>query len=175
MAIYRYVADADQFDCISVAREHRRLFDRFCDGQLLTDWWAPIPVDVDASRDGPGDFPSLYCHAPVFSERAWDALTPFVAHTAEALPLIYPGDRKYFVINVLDMVDGLDHSTSVIDRYSDGRISHVEHYSFQREHLEGKHFFKIPETAGLEVLVSDEFREAVESHGLKGLIFQQLR
>jgi hypothetical protein len=173
--IYRFVPDSDRYECISVSRERRGVFAAFRDCQSLAGWWKPIPIEVDSSTGPAGDFPSLYRRAPVFSEQAWEALGPLVAHVAEALPIIYPNDRKYFVINVLDMVDCLDHSTSIIDRYSDGRISHVEHYTFHPDRLTGKHFFKIPESAGLEVLVSDEFRQAVESHGLKGLVFQQLR
>ena len=174
MAIYRYIADSDKYECISVAREHRRLLEAFCDGKSLTDTWKPIPVQVDSSVGGPGDFPSLDCHAPVFSERAWLALEPLVGNSAEALPLIYPRDRHYFVINVLDLVNCLDDARSEIVRYSDGGISHVRAYTFAVVRTANKHFFKIPETSGPEVLVSDRFISAVESNGLKGLIFKKL-
>ena len=174
VAIYRYIADSNKYECISVARDQRGLLEAFCDCKSLADWWKPIPVQVDSSVCGPGDFPSLDCHAPVFSERAWVALSPLIGHAAQALPLIYPDDQVYFVLNVLELVDCLDQSESVIDRYSDGRISHVEKYVFIFERLKGKDFFKIPETAGLEVLVSDRFIGAVESNGLKGLIFKKL-
>jgi hypothetical protein len=40
--------------------------------------------------------------------------------------------------------------------------------------LSGRHMFKIPETKGLEVLVSDEFKHTAHANNLNGLIFYQV-
>jgi hypothetical protein len=40
--------------------------------------------------------------------------------------------------------------------------------------LEGKVIFKLPLESGAELLVNETFRNAVEAHKLKGLLFTEL-
>ena len=81
----------------------------------------------------------------------------------------------YFLINVLEVVDCLDPiNTKLVINEVSGNITAVRDHAFRAEPLEGKHIFKTPQTAGLEVLVSDKFKEIVEANDLKGLQFKRL-
>jgi hypothetical protein len=179
MDIYKYVCDSERYDCVSPAREEDGLAENatldFHDGKSRREAWTPVPVVIDSDHNNPGDFPSLYSCTPVFSERAWIALCPLIGRVVEALPLICPGDQPYFAINALDIVDCLDLAHTTLSRNEiSGNITDVRDHHFKIERLEGKHFFKTPQTKALEVLVSDEFRRIVESHGLKGLLFKKV-
>lgn len=183
MNIYRIIPDSDSYECIYPRVEDEDIL-FFFDAEPLSAKWVPLPVVLDERlrenvMDAPipmkGDFPSLYRPTPVFSERAWGALSPLIKGSVEALPLIHPSGDRYFAINVLDVIDCLDLATTKLTRNDvTGRVSSIQAYHFRPNLLRGKHMFKLPETKGLEVLVSEEFKQAVENNGLKGLIFWKL-
>lgn len=81
----------------------------------------------------------------------------------------------HYLINVLDVLDCLDPAkTILVINEVAGVISDVTDYAFRYEMLEGKYIFKTPQSAGLEVLVTDAFKAIVESHKLKGALFRQV-
>jgi len=182
MNVYRIKPNSDTFERIYARVEDRDLL-FFSSAQPLSAKWIPLPVLPDDRllenvMDEPvpinGDFPSLYGPTPVFSERAWESLYSLVNGSVEALPLIYPSGETYFAINVLDVVDCLDLTKTKLTRNDvTGRVSSIQEYHFRPHLLTGKHMFKLPETKALEVLVSEEFKQAVEANGLKGLIFRK--
>jgi Immunity protein family (Imm11) len=117
----------------------------------------------------------LYGPTPVFSHRAWNALQPRVTRSVEALPIFLPSGEPLFAINVLDLVDCLDQATTQLSRSNvTGRVSSVQRYGFKDGACEGKVMFKTPETKGLEVLVTDTFKRAVEANHLRGVIFRKI-
>jgi hypothetical protein len=183
MNIYRINSDSGRYEYVNARVEDRDLL-FFSSGQPLSGTWVPVPVLLDhrlvdnvmeEPQPRKGDFPSLYGATPIFSERAWETLYPLVGGSVEALPLIHPSGEKYFAINVLDVVDCLDLTKTKLTRNDvTGRVSSIQEYHFRQHLLTGKHIFKLPETKGLEVLVSEEFKQAVETSELKGLIFRRL-
>lgn len=59
-------------------------------------------------------------------------------------------------------------------RRLDGRVAKVVAYCFKPGCLDGLHMFLLPETSGLEVLVSEDFKNLVEANSLEGLRFVPL-
>lgn len=175
MDIYRYVPDPDNFESISVRPEHRTVRNDFVKCKPLKTSWRPVPVET--SRAGPfvrSDFPSFYGCIPVFSSEAWDVLRPLIEDVVEALPLLHP-ERDFIAINVLEVIDALDRSKcDIMYNRVTNRVSRIRTYRFRTDMLRAKHCFRIPETSGREVFVSDQFTRLVDEHGLKGLRFKQL-
>lgn len=172
MTIYRIVPDSDTYHSLSIIdSEHVEIFRQFT-GKSLAHSWFPVQVRIFRAKKS-GDFPSLLSHVPIFSERALQILRPLISNSLEALPLKCDFG-KFYAANILDVVDCLDDSLANIERFSSGRIMAIERYAFKEDCIEGKHIFKIPETALQDVLVSDNFKSLVEENGLLGLEFKQV-
>lgn len=172
MSVYRIVPDSNTYDALLAASpEDRKRLDAL-KGKPRGAPWQPARVVLDPVGQ-PGDFPSLRRELPVFTERAWEALRPLVGPSVEALPLAGTAEPLY-AIHVLDVADCLDHSRSKIQWYPSGLLMWVDEYAFKEGYLGDRHLFKLRETAGIEVLASETFRELVESNNLKGLIFQKI-
>jgi hypothetical protein len=143
----------------------------------VLDTWTPVVAHVFEDNPGTdGDFPSLsnYNELPVMSERAWVALRPLIGYCCEALPIIHPAGKPYFIVHVMETIDGLDANRSEVKHFTDGGIMRIVRYSFKPEMLQDKHIFKLPRESGGELVVDDDFRRAVEANGLKGLQFKEL-
>ena len=175
MRVYRYVADSDKYECIApMSATDRKITERFFECRPLFETWKSISVSCDATMGGAGDFPSLYGNIPVFSYRAWEALRPLIENFVEALPIKYPSGQLYYAINVLNIIDVLDRDRAELKLFPNGKVMRVARYSFNDGALRGQHVFKIPDTSGIELFVSSEFKKCVELQKLKGLIFQQV-
>ena len=179
MKLYRYQPDANRFAGIGLSlTDDERIVDvHFTDRPLADQWAAPAAHGFEDNPEKEGDFPSLsnYNMIPVMSQRAWDVLRPLIGCCCEALPIIHPTGKPYFIIHVMDTVDGLDCAKSELTRNaSSGRVNRVFRYAFKREMLHGKHLFKLPLESGGELIVDEGFRAAVESNELKGLRFKEL-
>lgn len=179
MKIYCFKASASRFNSFLFNKDYWDIQDSIGVGHSLIGKWTPIPVrnlfkeDEGEFPKTAGDFPSLSGSIPVVSEKAWQILSAYIKNEVEALPLITK-TGSYFALNVLDIVDGLDKEKSEISYRSSGRVSRVFKYVFHEEKIKGKYMFKIPETKGLEVYVSEEFKKLIEENNLKGLDFSKI-
>ena len=172
MKIYRYIADADNYNCLyteSINSERKNGIGR---GQSLQDGWSPLSVEDDLEGDA-GNFPALTDPIPVLTENTWKILEPYLKNSVEALELVSK-NAKYYALNVLDIVDALDLNKSEISYRSSGRVSSIQKFVFFPEKIASKLMFKVPQTKGLDVYVSDEFKKIVEQEGLKGLDFSKI-
>lgn len=183
MKYYRYRPDANNFAGIGFEwdfdspEEKRVLGVHDIDHPVLVEWTPPVAHGFDDNPPTEGDFPSLsnYWRIPVMSQRAWDALRPLIGYCCEALPIIHPSGRPFSIIHVMETIDALDEERSELRRSQiDGRVNRVFKYAFRDNLLAGKHIFKLPLESGGELLIDDEFRQAVEKNGLQGLVFNPL-
>lgn len=152
------------------------LVNRF-DGGAIDDSWHALKVVYDEdSLDLPvGDFPSIFLpHIPVFSVRAVQALGPVLSTNGELLPLSSDYE-KYFSFNVTTLIDALSAEQSDIVYYPTGKVMDVRKYVLDLKRITFQSIFKLRETARMDVFVSDEFVRIVESHGLRGFSFKQVR
>ncbi len=179
MQYYRYTTDSDRYDSVRlVIEDDEPIVDLHYEERSVARSWKPI--EVEGFDDNPGkdsDFPCLnnYCVIPIFSQRAWDVLEPLVGNRVEALPIKHPSGHSYYLINVMEIIDCLDEKRSkVVRNATTKRISRVLKYCLKTDLLKGKHIFKTPLESGAELLVDDVFRQAVETNGLIGLIFEKI-
>ena len=113
----------------------------------LASRWKPIRVQVlDEEPRERGDFPVFYDYplAPVFSQRAWDVLSASIACRWEALPIIHPSRKPFYLIHVMEVIDCVDHARSELEFYDDGGVMCINRYCLKPELLVGKHVFQTP-------------------------------
>lgn len=170
MKIYKYIADSDIYDSLLFEEKDWDKADYFASGDRL-----PPELKYFSLQDHivgkKGDFPSLNPHIPVFTPKAWKQLN----HLLSQIETLSLNQGEYMALNVLNIVDALDKTQSELTQNRvTGRVSSIQKYVFMEEKLHNKHLFKIPETLGLEVYVSDTFKKVVEDNGLEGLSFEKL-
>ncbi len=109
-----------------------------------------------------------------WEEKAVKVLKPLVEDAVEFLPLISK-TGNFWAVNVLDVVDCLDHERSVLEYQkhleAERRVLRIDKYVFQNGCLEGRHIFRMPEYNYARVFVSDDFKHQVEVNNLMGLEF----
>jgi len=178
MKYYVYRPDSNNYAGIGVSPgDESSVVDIHNQDARLSSTWTPVVVHgFDDNPVEEGDFPSLsnFWRIPVLSQKAWDVLRPLIGYCCEALPIIHPTGKPYFILHVMETVDGLDADRSEVKRFSDGGIMRIVRYSLRQEMLQGKHIFKLPRECAGELIVDDDFRRAVEANGLKGLQFKEL-
>lgn len=120
-----------------------------------------------------GDFPSLYGVHIAFSERAVDVLLPLIQSNVQVIPL-HCEDEPLFLIHVTRFIDGLDLEHSDIQWITKNKlISTVNRFVFHEERLQEVNLFRVPILFSW-TFDSDAFKEAVEEHDLKGLLWKPL-
>ena len=111
---------------------------------------------------------------PVFSQRAWDVLSAWIECRWEALPIVHPSGKPFYLIHVMEIIDCVDHARSELGFYHDGSVARVNRYCLKPKLLAGKHVFRTPVESVDQLFVDDVFRQVVESHKLKGLKFHAI-
>jgi hypothetical protein len=195
-AIYRISTDPDRYDSLlqpvgdpldSWWPEHG--FESWgqvvlaFNGQPLRHRWKAVRVEhADATlrrnRGKPVDFMTVFDPGgDAISQRALDLITPLVGDKVEALPLecVDRPERRYYLLNLIDLVDCLDLERSELywDKYENTSefIRWVYRYAFKPGSTDGHHLFRIVQRPMGSVLVSEEFKQLYEAHDLVGLDF----
>lgn len=194
MSIWMYIPDSDNHQTLAMV-DHEldgQLFheDNFRLGKPFPEPLPTIPVIYQKeykelskpqqrlARQGKlprGDFPSLYGIEVIFSERALQVLWPLIQNSVQVIPLECEEGKLYLIhiTNTLDVLDRAQSKIKWLSGYEDKIVFQVDHYVFHEERIVGETIFKVPEMF-TSTFVSDMFREAVEEHGLKGLIWKPL-
>ena len=177
MRYYHYKEDFSVAGLGTHALTGDQLGDIFHCDRPLASQWKPIRVLVlDHEPREEGDFPPFYDYPrlPVFSQMAWDVLSASIACRWEALPIIHPSGKPFYLVHVMEMIDCVDHARSECEYYNDGGVASIERYCLKPELLVGKHVFRTPIDSLGDLLVDDVFREVIESRKLKGLKFRAI-
>lgn len=146
------------------------------EGKSLKDNWIPLKLKLieHGGKLKKGDMPYLSPGVPILSIKAINALNEYLVKNTEILPIDF-SDADYKLINVINLLDGIDYKKSVVEYYSDKkRIMAFDKYSFILEKVENQHIFKILEQPRADVFVSDEFRNKVIESDLKGFKFVEV-
>lgn len=75
--------------------------------------WQNVLVETAGSRKF-SDCTGVNSNIPIFSERAVQVLTPYLASNVELLPLQHP-KLSFYAVNVTPLIDGLDYEHSIIE------------------------------------------------------------
>ncbi|GAB1260349.1 imm11 family protein [Aurantivibrio plasticivorans] len=172
--VYRYLCDSEHYHSLLFESSPPEDWLADFNGQSQINGWEPLRVRLNKEK-ALGDFAYLAGHIPTFSEKALKCLLPFIESSVEVLPLqlIDQSDTTFYAINVTRSVDCLDRDASKLDLFSN-HIMNIRHHVFKPGSLEGLTIFRI---GGYELggcYVSDQFRAAVETNGLLGLLWEPL-
>lgn len=139
-------------------------------GNNISDKWVAPSITAYYKKRKIADISSFSNGAPLFNEKTIDVLEEFLKDKAELLP-VYHEKSKYYVVNIINVIDALDYEKSEFERFDTGAIMYCTKYSFKPEIVENQHLFKIPLCNSIDIFVSDDFKKKVEETKIKGLIF----
>lgn len=134
--------------------------------------WRVLQVEL-VNNGTPCEFYSFIATSNlVLSDIAWSILQPLLTGAVESLPLYAPlTDTSYHLLKILHRIDCLDYSKATYESTTAEMIN-VESYVFHEEMIQDINIFYLPRSR--DVVVSQKFKEIVESANLKGLIFEEL-
>ena len=160
---------------------HKKYVFPFANGtpQVWKDRWQPPKVRFQHEDIDLGGYPEPLLYGSNFpgfyTLPAWDAkaialLDPLVGNAVEYLPFDCD-EGEFWLVNVLNVADCLDHDQSEFTYLPSGKIKGIRRYVFKPNCLEGHHIFRTPEHNYSRIFVSDEFKALVENSDLVGLKF----
>lgn len=102
--------------------------------------------------------------------RVKEAIFDEVSNEVQFIPVNVEGIELY-VVNVINVIDALNHDESVIKCLPDGRIMKMSPCVIDESKVFGSLFFKIPENSCKAFFGTEKLKELVESKGFAGLRF----
>jgi hypothetical protein len=162
----------------------RRVASSFYDREpaaSLVPEWKNFEVIKDVGNDGlttsrhpVGNFASLEGYDnPTLDEVAKAALEPHIAQYGEFLPVRYANETRW-VFNCLRLLSALDIDNSVITRFPDGRIMHLQGPLYFKPELLKDEWLFLPAERPYQIFVTDKFVKVVEDHKLTGFDFHEI-
>jgi hypothetical protein len=176
MKVFILAADANNYQNLVLEGERTLDVFRQFDGSTVGDPLKEIRVQVVPPEPGQlplpkSDFPSVARHIPIFSVRAYKALSDLLDGQGQPFA-ISTGHEDYLLFNVTRVVDALDEESSEVKKFkSSGRIMDILTHSFHPKRLVGLTIFKIPQVSLMNVYVTDAFKERVQRSNLVGFSF----
>ena len=113
----------------------------------------------------------------VCDTEAKEVIRELLADHVEFLPLIAVrfNDTAYHAINVLKILDCLDHERSEFTYFkSTGGIFSIRKFEFKPDCIGETPIFKLPILNSISTYVTDEFKQLVEDNNLTGLKFYKV-
>lgn len=163
----------DEYNCTCFDCEYDAEFVTSFNGTRLSNKWNPLPVKFLYKSRKKGDCPSLQI-VPFFSAKAVNVLGEIMGENVEYLPVTGEAS-KFTIVNVIKVIDALDMEKSDLIYFPDGRIMSKRKIALKFEKIpENVNLFKLTEFPRTTVIVSDNFKDAVEKNGLKGFAFEKV-
>ena len=137
--------------------------------------WTSINLETLYKRTY-NDFPDYVIGKPIISKRVKEAMDKdrLLEGEVEFLPLTNDNE-ELFMLNVVNVLDCVDYNRSEIGRFKDGSWARFNKLVFDPAKIpHGTCMFKIKETPGVQVFVTEKFKQWVEEHKFKGLSFSQV-
>jgi hypothetical protein len=181
MTIFRIEADTDNYAVLGYQNiTIRRTVPRFMGQSLKNTWgqWADLRVnmivDEPAQRPESDFYAYLDWRRIAVTRYAWEILQPLVGDNVEPLPLACPS-VDLLALNVLLVLDCLDLSNAE-PQYSADEGRWYSGVRFKDGACRGIPVFKVPSYKHESyIYVSDEFKALVETNGLRGLRFIEMK
>ena len=112
----------------------------------------------------------------LFNQKAKDCLEGVFGDYVEFVPAKYQDDI-YYIVNVLNIIDGLNYQKSEFEKRDNGRPYSVNKFSFQPNIVNNLSIFKLfleDRIYSTEIFVSQEVKDIVEANGLTGFSFEEV-
>jgi hypothetical protein len=175
--VYSLVPDLDNFQYI-IPDDAAAAMAFDYDGNAIGGEWRPPSVyRANPQKPKPDIWGFMSFGAVIgLSVPAAQTLCTFVDQSCELLLLELEGESM-FLCNVISVVNALDRQKC---RHRKGDLDWIDQFAFHPDRFEYS-LFKIPETVREDIYCvegladpDDEFKGAVEKHGLRGLKFKEL-
>ena len=112
----------------------------------------------------------------LFNQKAKDCLERVFGDYVEFVPAKYQDDI-YYILNVLNIIDGLNYEKSEFKKTRDGSPYSVNKFSFKPNIVKDVSIFKVFLDGSIystDILVSQEVKDIVEANGLTGFSFEEV-
>ncbi|MCT4583684.1 MAG: hypothetical protein N4A54_02055 [Peptostreptococcaceae bacterium] len=163
------------FELVTKDKEEKKLFVKDMRlGQNIKNKYRDIKInkiDGEIKSDNP-----MFWTLPgvlMFSKRAKDVLEEIIKDDVEFVEANYE-DEIYYLVNILSFLDIIDFEKSTLRTLKSGLISEVKKYELRKSVLENQKIFKFylnNQKNVVDILVTDEFKKAVEENNLSGFKF----
>ena len=112
----------------------------------------------------------------LFNQKAKDCLEGVFGDYVEFVPAKYQDDI-YYIVNVLNIIDGINYEKSEFKKTHDGSPYSVKKFSFKPNIVKDVSIFKVflkDHIYSTNLLVSQEVKDIVEANGLTGFSFEEV-
>ena len=112
----------------------------------------------------------------LFNQKAKDCLEGVFGDYVEFVPAKYQDDI-YYIVNVLNVIDGINYERSEFRKTGDGKPYAVNKFSFKPNRVKNIPIFKVffwKNIYGSDIFVSQEVKDIVAANGLTGFSFEEV-
>ena len=112
----------------------------------------------------------------LFNQKAKDCLEGVFGDYVEFVPAKYQDDI-YYIVNVLNIIDGINYEKSEFEKLDDGRPYSINKFSLRPNMVNNISIFKLfleDRIYSTEIFVSQEVKDIVEANGLTGFSFEEV-
>ena len=143
------------------------------EGQHLAEVWKTPRIKMQDNKPV-GNFTDIDPGILVCDSFALNQLEIESRNEIEILSVENINKIDMYILNIVNLIDCLNESSSVIDYFETGRIMDIQTYAFFTENLKSTMLFKIPQFSRTEIFATDLFREKFLESSLTGLTFSQI-
>jgi hypothetical protein len=137
------------------------------DGSSFKSAWSPPKLKTQYKRQYK-DLPNFLSAKPVISARVKGIIEPYVSKEVEILSLLHD-ELELYMLNVTNLLDCIDWQRSIKSDQS-GSIIRFDKQVFDFSKIPSDtYMFKIKEDAIIETYFTDNFKNLIEKHKIKGL------
>ena len=184
MKIYKITKDSNNIQAVQPTDQSlvNLSFMNF-DCEPRKDSWSEIEVYIYNPKTKPKNFYNMASGILVFDEKVLDICQTIFEMAGEILPLkLERSERKLYVLNILQCMNGLDYERTIWDYYPrTGRKGRILNYKFHEWRIVNEStLFKIPESS-VNIFCftddrneDDQFYRLYHKHKLTGLIFEEI-
>ena len=185
MRVYRMEADLAEKNITFLGLLDHESFMKFdkelCEGLPVSD--AFRFVELERNNSNPREKEFMDCSQVwittgivLFNQKAKDCLEGVFGDYVEFVPAKYQDDI-YYIVNVLNIIDGLNYEKSEFEKLDDGRPYSINKFSLRPNMVNNISIFKLfleESIYSTEIFVSQEVKDIVEENGLTGFSFEEV-
>ena len=185
MRIYRMKADLDEKNVSFLDLLDQEAFMKFNKelrrGLPVSDEFRFVKLERDKSKTRETEFMDcsklwITTGIVLFNQKAKDCLEGVFGDYVEFVPAKYQDDI-YYIVNVLNIIDGLNYEKSEFEKLDDGRPYSINKFSLRPNIVNNISIFKLfleDRIYSTEIFVSQEVKDIVEENGLTGFSFEEV-
>lgn len=179
--LFDYKSDQDFVYCNRMNLGESYRYIESAGEKIVLDNKIKLFIDDNSGNVFPDYLPNCYCWF-IISERFKEIISclPDINIQFLKVSLTDPEGNellnKYYVANILDVVDAIDLKESEYDIYSykDIEVYSFRKYALQSKMLNDKHIFRLKNST-IPIFVSEQFKKLVQKHRLSGVDFMEVK